>query len=147
MKKLLTSWRLALCLGLFMSPVAAECPLEEGEEQFPPPPQSDGPDLVVTYLSYDGANYVFKGIVKNQGTGSTPSGVAIISNFYVDGVLVTTGTVAGPLAMGKSVIIDSSGGVPYEMPAAKHVYTTGVNEGALFEELDAGNNTFSRNYP
>jgi hypothetical protein len=143
----MSGWRLALSLVFLATSAAAACPLEEGEEEFPPPPQSDGPDLVITYLSYDGVKHVFKSIVKNQGTGPTPSGVTIVSNFYVDGVLVTTGFVAGPLAMGKSIIIDSSEGVPYEMSATKHIYTMGVNEEALFEELDAGNNTFSRSYP
>jgi hypothetical protein len=105
------------------------------------------PDLIPTSLSYNSTTGLFTIVVKNQGTGPTPTGVTIGNGFYVDGNFVTWGAVPGPLAPGASVTIDSSGGGAYTIASGTHTIKTKVNDFGTtgrFVESDPSNNTLSQ---
>ncbi|HEY8085182.1 MAG TPA: galactose oxidase-like domain-containing protein, partial [Methylophilaceae bacterium] len=105
------------------------------------------PDLIPTSLSYNSTTGLFTIVVKNQGTGATPTGVTIGNGFYVDGNFVTWGAVPGPLAPGASVTIDSSGGGAYTIASGTHTIKTKVNDFSTtgrFVESDPSNNTLSQ---
>ena len=86
------------------------------------------PDLIPTSLTYNSATQLFTIVVKNQGTGPTPNGVVIGNGFYVDGNFATWGSVAGPLAPGASVTIDSSGGGAYAIGTGTHTIMGKTND-------------------
>jgi len=66
--------------------------------------------------------------VQNQGTAATPNGVVIGDAFYVDGTKVTWGYVNGPLGVGASAAINSSGGGAYVIPPGTHTISVLVDD-------------------
>jgi hypothetical protein len=112
-----------------------------------PPPPSLSPDLITTSLSYNSATHIFTSVVKNQGTGPTPSGIVIGNGFYVDGKLVTWGAVPGPLAPGASVTIYSTGGGAYTIASGTHTIMVKANDYGCcgrFAESNETNNTLTQ---
>lgn len=99
------------------------------------------PDLVVTQVSY--ANGIFTSTVKNQGSGPTPSGVAVSVAYLVDGQWRTWGGVWGPLGAGASVTIGTKGEA-YYVPVGTHTIVAHVDDRQKISELDDNNNRLSR---
>jgi hypothetical protein len=99
------------------------------------------PDVVVTSLAY--ANGVFTAIVKNQGTGATPTSAYIGVSYYVDGVKRTWGLVKTSLSGGSSVTIGTNGG-NYLIPAGTHTIAALADDLNLFSETNESNNQRSQ---
>ncbi len=102
------------------------------------------PDLVATSVTYSSATGLFTSVVKNQGTAATPAGVAIGNGFYVDGILAVSGSVAGPLAAGASITVDSSVGGVFKITSGTHTIMAKADDGARITESDETNNTISQ---
>jgi hypothetical protein len=85
------------------------------------------PELQAYSLSYNSTTGLFTSVVNNIGAAPTPTGVVIGNGFYVDGNFVSWGSVPGPLAVGASVTINSSGGGAYTIPAGTHTITVIVD--------------------
>jgi hypothetical protein len=107
-----------------------------------------GPDVIVSFLSYDGTTGTFTAHITNQGALSTPSSVAIPVSFLVDGTSQTWADGVGPLAARAiqtvTSVAGSSGGGPYNIPTGTHTITANVNVPANFAETDTTNNSLSQ---
>jgi hypothetical protein len=110
-----------------------------------PPPPPGQPDVVVTSVSLSpsapavGQAVTFTAVVKNIGTGPTPSGVSIGVGYRVDGTQKTWGAVAGPLAAGASVTIGTQGGA-WSATSGTHSLTAMVDDINRFAESNESNN-------
>ena len=98
------------------------------------------PDVIVTNLTY--SNGVFTSTVQNTGTEATPSDKIIGVGYKVDGVSVTWGSTATPLAAGATTTIGTQGG-NYTIPSGTHTISALVDDINRFSELDESNNTYS----
>ena len=98
------------------------------------------PDVIVTNLTY--SNGVFTSTVQNTGTEATPSDKIIGVGYKVDGVSVTWGSTATPLAAGATTTIGTQGG-SYTIPSGTHTISALVDDINRFSELDESNNTYS----
>jgi subtilase family serine protease len=104
---------------------------------------SNLPDLIVTSLSYVPATGLFTSVVTNQNPTATPAGVTIGSQYSVDGVSRTWGTVMGPLAAGASVTIKCEGGA-YAIPSGTHTITAVADAPNRIVEANETNNMLSK---
>jgi len=104
------------------------------------------PDVVIGSITVSpsspspGQDVTFSSVVRNIGSGATPSGVQIGVAYFVDGNYTTWGTVMGPLAPGGSVTVVTTGG-PWTAAEGNHTVTAVADDVNRFEESDESNNS------
>jgi hypothetical protein len=109
------------------------------------------PDVVVSSVALSppnptaGQQVRFSAVVRNQGTVSTPAGVAIGVGYFIDGAYLTWGSVNGPLAPGASVSVGTNGGTWAAAPGT-HQLTALVDDVNRFPESNEANNSTSANF-
>lgn len=114
------------------------------------------PDMIVTAVLVPVANVGdavnFKAAVKNNGAGSTPSGVELGVAFRVDGKEVCwSGKDRAALAPGASIALFSDSGGPagngtWIATVGNHTLEAVVNDVHRFPESNTGNNALTVNF-
>jgi cell division septation protein DedD len=119
-----------------------------------PTPGALPPDLVVTNLTWSptspsaGTGVTFSATIKNQGSGTSPTGVIHGIAFQVDGTEVTwSDNITSPLAPGASRTQTANGGktgtATWLATAGTHQITAFVDDVNRISESNESNNTLS----
>src|SRR5205823_11507044 len=112
------------------------------------------PDVIVTAVGWTpnppfaGNHVVFRATVKNQGTGSTPSGTVLGVGFSIDGSanVSWSGSYTTALPPGASVTLSADGGPTgnyWTATAGPHTLTATADDINRFPESNENNNSFS----
>lgn len=110
-------------------------------------PPAGTPDLVVSALAASPASpaqgqaVTFSFTLTNQGTGAIASGVTIINNVTVDGVVVTHADYAGGLAAGASTNLTTTTGGTWTATPGAHTVQAVANATNTVAESNSANNT------
>lgn len=122
----------------------------------PTPIPSGNCDLVVTDISWSpttpvtGNAVTFKATIKNQGTGSSPSGIIHGVAFRLDGgnTTIWSDNYTTSIAPGASVTVTANGGVSastWTATAGTHSVTAVVDDVYRITESNESNNSYSEN--
>ena len=117
--------------------------------------QTGTPDLVVTDITYTpatpqtGNEVTFSAVVKNQGTGATPSGTICGVLFSVDGTSVNwSDNYTSSIAAGASVTLTATGGPnsksSWTATTGTHTFTALVDDINRISESNDSNNSYSK---
>ncbi len=108
------------------------------------------PDLIVESFTYDYATGNFTAVLKNQGAGSTPTGVSVGMAFFIDGVGETWANIPGSVSLGageSATVTTANGGGPHVLSRGCYVVEARSDDQHRFDETDETNNSLTQTIP